>query len=292
MLGVQPLVGRPLGPGDDRPGCPARVLLSYAFWQRDLRRRSRRGRTDADAQRPHREIVGVTPPEFFGLEVGRPFDVTLPVCADAMFSDDKQRTAGGRHGMVAGVFGRLKPGWTRERADRASRDHLSGALSVDASGGLPARRASTKYLNFKLGAYPAGTGLSSLREDYESPLWLLLGLAGLVLVIACANLANLLLARATAREREIAIRLGLGASRSRVVRQLLTESLLLASMGTLAGVVLAGMLSRALVAFLDAGLEMTLDWRVLAFAVALAVLTCALFGLAPALKGTRWARGR
>ena len=148
-----------------------------------------------------------------------------------------------------------------------------------------------QYRKFTLGAYPAGTGLSSLREEYESPLWLLLGLSGLVLVIACANLANLLLARATAREREIAIRLGLGASRGRVVRQLLTESLLLASMGAMAGVAIAGVSSRALVAFLDVGLEMTLDWRVLGFAVVLAILTCALFGLAPALKGTRMGAG-
>ena len=146
------------------------------------------------------------------------------------------------------VVERLRPLEARLDA-RAGRPRISPTISppifhVDAAGRVSARRASTKYRKFKLGAYPAGTGLSSLREDYESPLWLLLGLAGLVLVIACANLANLLLARATAREREIAIRLGLGASRGRVVRQLLTESLLLASMGALAGVAIAGVSSR------------------------------------------------
>ena len=136
---------------------------------------------------------------------------------------------------------------------RTSRDHLSGDLSVHAVRPPTRHRAWNSTRKFTLGAYPAGTGLSSLREEDESPLWLLLGLSGLVLVIACANLANLLLARATAREREIAIRLGLGASRGRVVRQLLTESLLLASMGALAGVAIAGVSSRALVAFLGRG---------------------------------------
>ena len=149
-----------------------------------------------------------------------------------------------------------------------------------------------KYLKFRLAAYPGGAGLSHLREDYTTPLWLLLGLAGLVLLIACANLANLLLARATARQREIAIRLGLGASRSRLIRQLLTESLLLAAIGGLCGGLLARVLSRSVVALLDTdttatSLSLSLDWRVLAFTAALSLLTCLLFGLAPAVNGTR-----
>jgi predicted permease len=133
--------------------------------------------------------------------------------------------------------------------------------------------------------------LSNLRRQYESPLWLLLGIAGLVLVIACANLANLLLARASAREKEIAVRLALGAARGRVVRQLLTESLLLAIAGAALGIVLARVLSAALVRYLTTQsgtmfLELGMDWRVLGFTAGLAVLTCVLFGLAPALKAT------
>jgi predicted permease len=148
-----------------------------------------------------------------------------------------------------------------------------------------------KYLSQKLDAYPGATGLSNLRRQYESPLWLLLGIAGLVLVIACANLANLLLARASAREKEIAVRLALGAARGRVVRQLLTESLLLAIAGAALGIVLARVLSAALVRYLTTQsgtmfLELGMDWRVLGFTAGLAVLTCVLFGLAPALKAT------
>jgi predicted permease len=148
------------------------------------------------------------------------------------------------------------------------------------------------YLSFQLGAIPAASGVSDLRKDYEDPLWMLLALSGLVLLIACANLANLMLARASARQREMALRLTLGASRTRLIRQLLAESLLLATLGTIAGAVLAQILSRALVAFLSTQrdrifVELTPDWRVLGFAAGLALLTCLLFGLVPAIQASR-----
>jgi putative ABC transport system permease protein len=295
VLGVRPVLGRTLGPEDDRPGCPARTVLSYAFWQRTFGGDpSVVGHTLTLSSRPV-EVIGVAPPEFFGLEVGRTFDVAVPVCSDAVFSDDgKGRLELGTNWWLS-VFGRLKPGWTLEKA-AAHLAAISPALFRSALPPTYPARSVDKYLNFKLSAYPAATGLSSLREEYETPLWLLLGVAALVLVIACANLANLLLARATARSREIAIRLGLGASRARIVRQLLTESLLLALLGTVGGMWIAGLLSRSLVTFLDTRtdsvtLPVGLNWHVFGFAVVLAILTCVLFGLAPALKATRVGAG-
>lgn len=295
VLGVRPVIGRAIGVGDDTPGCVPRTVISYAFWQRTF---------GGDASVIGRvltldthvvEVIGVTPPEFHGLEVGRTFDVALPVCADPVFSDDgKGRLEVGTVWWLS-VFGRLKSGWTVDRATA----HLSAISPELFRSSLPPTYPPVsvpKYLNFKLGVFPAGTGLSQLRDAYASPLWLLLGIAALVLVIACANLTNLLLARATAREREIAIRLGLGASRGRIIRQLLTESLLLAAIGAACGVVLAGTLSRSLVAFLNTGtstvtLTLELDWRIIGFATALGTATCVLFGLAPALKATRIGAG-
>jgi putative ABC transport system permease protein len=189
------------------------------------------------------------------------------------------------------AIGRLKPGWNLERAS-AQLDAISPGIFATT---LPSEFdavAKKDYLSFHLGALSAATGVSGLRKDYEYPLWVLLVLSGLVLLIACANLANLMLARASSRQREMALRLTLGASRIRLIRQLLAESLLLAVVGTATGVALAQILSRALVAFLSSQeqpifVELTPDWRVLGFAVCLAILTCILFGLTPAIQASR-----
>src|SRR4029077_1986891 len=152
------------------------------------------------------------------------------------------------------------------------------------------------FLAFRLGAFSADSGVSDLRKEYEQPLWLLLTLAALVLLIASANLANLMLARATAREKEMGMRMAVGASRGRLIRQLLAESLLLAGIGAGLGALLARSLSQVLVASLSTQndplfVDLGTDWRVLGFTAFLAGLTCILFGLAPALRATNVSPG-
>ena len=195
-----------------------------------------------------------------------------------------------RSGWWLASMGRLKRGWTIERAT-AQLQAISPAI-FQATLPTDYNPDNTKhFLAFRLGAFSADSGVSDLRKDHEQPLWLLLALAGLVLLIASANLANLLLARASAREKEMGLRMVVGASRGRLIRQLLAESLLVAAVGAVLGALLAHNLSQLLVASLSTQhdplfVELGTDWRVLGFTAGLAVLTCILFGLAPALRAT------
>ena len=288
-LGVPALIGRTLTADDDRRGCAApAAVLGYGFWQHEYGGDpSVVGRSITLDGHPF-AIVGVTPASFFGVEVGRAFDVAVPLCAEPI-SRGSRSALDKKAVWFLGAMGRLKPGVSLEQA-RAQLASISAPVFRET---LPDYRAedAKHYLEFTIGAYPAGTGISQLRRQYESPLWLLLATTTLVLLIACANLANLMLARATAREREIAVRLAIGASRGRIVRQLLAESLLIAAVGAAAGAMLAQWLSRFLVTFLTTDnnrifVALSLDWRIFAFTAALAVLTCLIFGLAPALRAT------
>ena len=291
VLGVQPELGRVLTTADDQRGCTAPgAVISHPFWQREYGGDPNvLGRKVTLNDKPF-EIVGVTPASFFGLEVGRTFDVALPLCADAIIAGKNNRLDSGVNWWLM-VTGRLKPGWTIHQAT-AQLQSISQALFQQT---LPPNYppvSVNKYLESRLEAVEGGAGYSTLRENYERPLWLLLAIAGLVLLIACANLANLLLARASTREREIAVRQAVGASRARIVRQLLIETLLLTLMGTTLAAILAQGLSRFLVSLIGTGLnsvflDLTPDWRVLGFTSGVAVLTCLLFGLTPALRATR-----
>ena len=226
-------------------------------------------------------MVGVTPPEFFGLAVGNSFDVAIPFCQPKELRRDV---------FDVTVMGRLRSGWTRKTAS-AWLDTISpGIFEATALPGYSTDIVET-YKRFRLAAYAASGGVSWLRAQYDSSLQLLLAITGLVLLIACANLTNLMLARASAREHEVAVRLALGASRGRLLRQLLAESALLATIGTALGVCLAQFLSRIWVWSLstESGsvhLAVETDWRVLLFAAGLAALTCAFFGAVPALRAT------
>jgi predicted permease len=289
-LGIQPALGRLLSEADDRPGCGfSGVVISYAFWQRQFGGHSGALGSKINLNRHPVEIIGVTPASFFGMEVGRFFDVAVPICSMAS-SQGRDLTKSGTDWWLT-VTGRLKPGWSLARAA----SNLQSLSRAAFAASLPANYPSVSvkdYLALRLTAEPAGRGVSNLRAQYEEPLWLLLGISGLVLLIACANLANLMLARASARGREIAVRLAIGASRGRLVRQLMVESFLISLLGAAIGLFAAQSLSRLLVSLLstmgdDVFVNLDRDWRVLTFAAALALLTGLLFGLAPALRSTR-----
>jgi putative ABC transport system permease protein len=280
VLGVPALRGRVFTAADDRPGCAdPGVVVSHGFWQRGLGGDpSVVGRMIPLDGRSY-PVVGVTPPIFSGLEIGKSFDVALPLCSQGANLED-------RHSWWLSVVGRLKPGWTLARASAHLEAISKDAFATTVSPGYRPENAAS-YRQFRLGAYSAATGISQLRERYTTPLSLLLGIAALVLLIACANLASLLLARATAREREIAVRLALGASRGRLIRQLMVESLLLAGLGAGLGGLLARVLSQQLMKVLGTRIEVVTDWRVLVFTTALGGLTALIFGLVPALRASR-----
>src|SRR5580658_1287496 len=291
VLGVQPILGRLLGPEDDEPGCPASgVNISYAFWQRNFAGDpsvvGKRLTLDGNSF----EVLGVTPPGFNGISVGDSYDVAVPLCVEPILNPRNNRLPT-RHAWWLASIGRLKPGWTIQRAN-AQMNAVTPAILQETIPPVYDGDGVKHYLEYKLGVFSASTGFSGLREDSETPLWLLLGISGLVLLIACANLANLMLARAGARERQITIRRALGATRWRMIRELLSESLLLAAAGAVCGLFLAFAVSRLLVAFISTSqsrifLDLGMDWRVLAFTTALAVLTTVSFGLAPAIRATR-----
>ena len=289
-VGVAPLRGRVLGPGDDAPGCPSpAAVVSERFWKRELGGREIAPGQTITVEGKRFEIAGVTPARFFGVDVGRAFDVAIPLCAEDLIADSP-RTQKRRNWWLAAV-GRLAPGWTLEKANA----HLAAISGGIFESTVPETYDATRtknYLTLKLQARPATTGFSDLREDYVGPLWLLLGISALVLLIACANIANLMVARASAQQREIAVRLALGASRRRLIQQLLAESLVLAAVGAVCGSALAQALSRLLVSFLSTAdspwfVDMPPDLRLLGFTVGVAALTCIAFGLLPAVQASR-----
>ncbi|HKF42908.1 MAG TPA: ABC transporter permease [Thermoanaerobaculia bacterium] len=290
MLGVRAAAGRVLGPADDHRGCPAIGVLSEPFWRREYGGAADVvGRTLTLDSHPV-QIVGVAEPGFGGVEVGRGFDVAVPICAEPILHAEETELDKRNHWWL-GVIGRVKPGWSVERASAqlavASRPVFEATVPPEYNA-----QDAKDYVRNRLSARPAASGVSPLRQTYVSPLAVLLVISAVVLVIACVNLANLMLARASARQREMGVRLALGASRGRLARQLLSESLLLAAIGTALGAALAQVLCRFLVAFLAEGrpnlsLDLAPNLTVLGFTALLGVATCLLFGLAPAIQASR-----
>jgi putative ABC transport system permease protein len=290
-LGVGAEIGRVFAPADDARGCPAPgAVLGYAFWRREFGANRNIFGQAISLDGRKLDIVGVTPAWFNGVDVGRTFDVAVPSCAEPLFRGERAGTGKPDYWWLA-AFGRMKPGVGIEQVN-AQLDAISkGIFNATVSPRYDVQDAKD-YREMKLYATPAATGVSTLRGNYNDPLSILLAVTGLVLLIACANLANLMLARATAREREIAVRLAIGASRRRIVRQMLSESLLIAAAGAAGGLLIARWFSGFLVSFLSDGstrvfVDLTPGWRVFGFTAAVAAAACLGFGLAPAVGATR-----
>jgi predicted permease len=296
VLGVSPLIGRAFTEGDDRVehGAPYAVL-SYAFWDRRFGRSADALGKRISMGKARLTVIGVAPPEFHGETVGDAPDVWVPMMMqpDVMpgrnwLKDDE--TVVTRVEWLQ-MMGRLKPGTTLAQAQANVSVVFQQLLASYHVPGLSEEQRRNQ-LGQTIKAREGGKGASSLRGDFGQPLTVLMALVGLVLLIACANIANLLLARATGRQKEIAVRLAMGASRAQLGAQMITESVLLAAAGGALGVALSSVATGLLVRLVSGGervpIEVHTDFRVLAFTAVLALATGVLFGLAPALRATRF----
>ncbi len=293
VLGVPALRGRVFDNTDDRHGGGTSgpvAVISYNFWKRHYQGNPDVVGKTVRLNRHKFEIVGVTPPWFTGLDVDKGYDVAIPIGCEPLLNTDRSALEA-RSWWWLRIIGRLTPGESLRQAD----DRMKSIAPDVYRATLPPNYApqdKKEYLKRSFLLKPAATGFSSTGERYRKALLILMATVGLVLLIACANIANLLLARASARAREFSVRMAIGAGRARIVRQLLTESLLLAILGAAGGFLLALWGGKVLISLLSTSnnpLEINLspDLHMLAFTVAVAILTALLFGLVPALRATR-----
>jgi predicted permease len=305
VLEVHPAYGRVLNPSDDVPGAQPVLVLEFNYWQKQFGGDPNVVGTTVLLNGVTFVIAGITPPEFYGIAPGSRANMWLPLHVREALRPTTQSDRYEARTIWLYIIGRLKPGVTAEQARVETEILYRGSL---ASAATAAAASPTKYeqehprktpldTDLSVALTSAERGLANLRSNYSSQLYILMGVTGLVLLIACANIANLLLARSSARRKEIAIRLAIGASRGRLLRQLLTESLLLAALGGAAGLITSYWASRGIVLIVfrqasSAFLAMFHpNFLVFGFAAGIATVAAVLFGLIPALTSTRISPG-
>ncbi len=288
-LGLRPLIGRTFTTADDKRGCPGTAVLSSGFWRREFE-----GRADVVGKKisldnnPF-EILGVLEPGFTGVHVGAESDVYVPLCTEKIIRGEFS-SLDHRSSWWLRVIGRPKTGVSASQAE--ARLKTLAPLIFEAT--VPPNWKADDQQEYRKRSFEtasAANGLSNIRTQYQQALMVLMVIVGVVLMIACANVANLLLARSAARQKEIAIRMALGSGRGRLLRQLLTESLVLSLAGAALGMLFARWGAHLLVGLLSSSenhvfLDLGIDSRVLAFTIGVSILTALIFGFAPAWRGT------
>src|SRR5262245_1519554 len=295
VLGVGAAIGRAIGPDDDRErGNSPVAVLSYDYWRTRFGADPTIVGKSVTVNNTKLTIIGVSQAGFDGVDIGYVPNIRVPLTMKAQMTPNWDDVDNRRSRWV-NVFARLKPGVSQDQALAAIQPFFHGLLEQEVQEAAFSNTTAytrEQFLKGQVSLLPAAQGRSPIRQQLSQPLWLLLGIVAGVLLISCANVASLLIARAAARQKEIAVRLALGASRGRIVGQLLVESLLLGVVGGLLGLAVASWTTRFLLGFLPTSdtphvITGAIDYRVLAFNFALSLATGLLFGLVPALRSTR-----
>jgi len=292
VLGVTAAIGRTLTPADDKlPGGEPYIVLSYDYWQKRFGGNPSVRNRSIDLNGHPMTILGVAEPGFQGSEMLSPADVFVPLAMKTVVTptwDDMRR----RNSIWLKLFARLKAGVSYAAAESSLAAPFHAALENDLAAVARDRKFSERYVKNRLRLVSASQGFGNMREFFSKPLYVLLAMVGTLLLIVCVNVANLFITRAAARQKEVAIRLALGAARASLIRLLMTESVLIALVSGALGLLLSGWIAALLVSLLPfdhvgEAIRTSPDLRILALTAGLSLLTALAAGLAPALEATR-----